>query len=1526
MKTSIFKSTLGSTWQRPLGLLLLGTLLCGAVSAHATTVNVLGGGAAAPFSGYKDGGTFNTARFNNPQGIALDPSGTRLFVADYTNNAIRLISSLGDNAASQTLSVYTNKDGINRPVSIIVDSQTNIYVLNAGTNVGGGNLLKFNGHYLLKFDYYKYLISSNSFRFTNATAMAMDGLTNIYITSQSNRVLRVNPAGTVTTVGVITNAGTFLRGVAVLENGNLALTDAGNNGIWLMNPYSINPSNNATKFTGFNGVGDLTGTPAFASFNRPENIAVAGKGVLIVADRMNHKVKQIDSAGNVTRVYGVRSNYWGAVAAPGKYDGTVNYEFENLDPVQAREPFGVAVGADGSVYATEDYYHIIRKASATGLTGPGALGTPPLINSPAGIALNNLGDTLYIADPTNNVVYKLNLGDNTTTTFLNSADGIYQPVDVAVDSANNLYVLNQGTGSTNGSVYVYDEFGNFLETYIGGLTLPTALNFDLLDRLYVASLGGQIQSFSGSSSNTIVTITTNANVKLQGIAVFDDGKIAVSDAGNHVIWLVNPVTQSYSRLSGAVGLAGSNFGTSTQNRLNTPQRMQFADGNKLVVADSGNNRLVIVQSNGSITNSLITTNGTLWFGRSSDPVSTSSALYVAMANPIGVAIGGGGVVYASEATFKDIRAVGNTGILPPPGPPAPPAAPTIGYVTFVDTGASSFTSKLIPVVSQTFNNDVTLAIFPATNGNLTYYTSGPNNVPDPTATNGTTPPPYADGLFPVSVTDLGLTRFPTTIIRAASVDSYGSSSAITLATFQFVTANPSIVGNNAAQFTVSSITTNAQMFYTTDGSDPTNAAVNGSIGPITSGSTLSLNIVSNTTFKIRAFRRPNFQDSGIVTAIFSPSNFVANTISFGFASGEASSDFVASPGQIFYAPVTLSLLPAAKMYSLQFNITATNLGAGPAVLPNSFSFTSMLKKPDPANQGVFLPIPPYAYAASGLFPAPNSSSLIYQGDWYQNLLNTNSGNNLLTVGWLERLTQTNLYNTKIQDLVTYSLAHDVLFSSAAGKVEVGGYSLFIPSTASPGQSYRIQIGRPSATADGIGAPGSDVFIAAPTNGSYGAGLPINAVKNITIGQRKYLVGDAYPFRWFNAGDFGDTNLNSVDLSQVFQSAVYGLNTPPTGSDFYDVMDSSGFTYVNNGNGYLEVNAAADQSLLYDGNDTTINQIAFGDGILDVSDVYVTYRRSLDPSLNWFRRFWTNGVRVAEIIPNVTPFAKTATAAATIKPKAATASTVTPRINFFAGDIIGSAGQTVQIPITAKILGNYPARVLMLNLTVQPLDGSPALTTQVQFTPTNTLGTPTQSGSIGNGNYSAAWLNSTIAGLSSNAYIGTLSVTIPATASSAAAYAIHFDHASASPNGLASFPKQTLTGLVTLSARTNSTYGDGIPDSWRLRWFGTANNFLSASNACPSGDGVSNYKKFVAGVDPNVAGNFPSVNPKAKANTGYASTIHWPTVSGKQYVIERSTDLFAGWSAISTNTGTGGDLEYNDANTGKVKFYRVRIQP
>jgi len=392
-----------------------------------------------------------------------------------------------------------------------------------------------------------------------------------------------------------------------------------------------------------------------------------------------------------------------------------------------------------------------------------------------------------------------------------------------------------------------------------------------------------------------------------------------------------------------------------------------------------------------------------------------------------------------------------------------------------------------------------------------------------------------------------------------------------------------------------------------------------------------------------------------------------------------------------------------------------------------------------------------------------------------------------------------------------------------------------------------------------------------------------------------------------------------------------LDTPPAGSDFFDAMDSCGGTYVDLGHGYLEFNSFISgtnaTAPLFNGDDTSINSIAFGDGVLDVCDVYATFRRSLDPSLTWFERYWNNGQRVAQVVPNLSANANVVMKSAAARPKVASVSSTNANVDFVAVDTSASAGATVQVPITAAVFGNYPLRVLMLNLTVTPLDGSPALTSPVEFTQTATsLGTPYTTSSDANGNFAAVWLNSTSSGLTGTAPIGYLTIAIPATANTNSAYAIHFDHASASPNGLATFPKQTLTGLVTLSSRTNSYYHDGIPDSWRLRWFGTIYNLLSASNACPSGDGINNWKKFVAGVDPNIANDFPSTKPTTPVPAGYTTAIHWPSVYGTQYVIQRSPSVFNGaWTAVSTNTGTGADMEFDDTTAGKALFYRVLIQ-
>ena len=154
----------------------------------------------------------------------------------------------------------------------------------------------------------------------------------------------------------------------------------------------------------------------------------------------------------------------------------------------------------------------------------------------------------------------LNLGNNVTTNWLGAGNGLSRPVDVAVDAGDNVYVLNRNERER--WVLAFDHFGNALGTVASGLSKPAAMKVDAYGSVFVAEQAGMIQQFSGGAYN-VIAVVTNAGVQLAGLALFDDGTVAVSDAGNHVIWQVDPVTRAVSLLSGAVGVPGSTLGAAS---------------------------------------------------------------------------------------------------------------------------------------------------------------------------------------------------------------------------------------------------------------------------------------------------------------------------------------------------------------------------------------------------------------------------------------------------------------------------------------------------------------------------------------------------------------------------------------------------------------------------------------------------------------------------------------------------------------------------------------------------------------------------------------------------------------------------------------------------------------------------------------------------------------------------------------------------------------------------------------------------
>src|SRR5262249_33072621 len=146
------------------------------------------------------------------------------------------------------------------------------------------------------------------------------------------------------------------------------------------------------------------------------------------------------------------------------------------------------------------------------------------------------------------------------------------------------------------------------------------------------------------------------------------------------------------------------------------------------------------------------------------------------------------------------------------GPPLPPVpAPQIGWVDFVIDAFGNIFTVLRTNQPFTFHNDVTIAIA-GTDGTETFFTSGPtpsnplgDTIPKPSPTSGSSPPFYRDGAI-LSLSDVPPTLVPPQpdlTIKAIGTQSGRANSPIVSARFQFRTATPNIIGDNAAQFTVS---------------------------------------------------------------------------------------------------------------------------------------------------------------------------------------------------------------------------------------------------------------------------------------------------------------------------------------------------------------------------------------------------------------------------------------------------------------------------------------------------------------------------------------------------------------------------------------------------------------------------------------------------------------------------------------------------------------------------------------------------
>jgi sugar lactone lactonase YvrE len=281
------------------------------VSADGTITTVAGNGN----SGYSgDGGPATSAQLWAPWGVAVDSQGN-LFIADDSNNRVRKVSAAGiiTTVAGTGVQGYSGDGGpatsaqLWAPLGVTVDGQGNLFIADAGNNMirkvsASGVITTVAGSVLVP-------------QLDSPMKVALDSQGNLFIADRgSNRIQKLSPDGTITTVAGMNDilgysgdggpgTSALLRypgGVAVDGQGNLLLSDTGNNRIRKVSPDGTITTVAGSGVQGYSGDG---GPATGAQLNGPDGLAVDSQGNLFIADSSNRRVRKraaASSAGSMS--------------------------------------------------------------------------------------------------------------------------------------------------------------------------------------------------------------------------------------------------------------------------------------------------------------------------------------------------------------------------------------------------------------------------------------------------------------------------------------------------------------------------------------------------------------------------------------------------------------------------------------------------------------------------------------------------------------------------------------------------------------------------------------------------------------------------------------------------------------------------------------------------------------------------------------------------------------------------------------------------------------------------------------------------------------------------------------------------------------------------------------------------------------------------------------------------------------------------------------------------------------------------
>jgi sugar lactone lactonase YvrE len=196
-------------------------------------------------------------------------------------------------------------------------------------------------------------------------------------------------------------------------------------------------------------------------------------------------------------------------------------------------------------------------------------------------------------------------------------------------------------------------------TVAGGLLYSNGIAADNMGNLYISDSGNNQLKQLGSAGTVTAVLAGTAAIQMnlpKNVAVDSGNNLFFSDEASHVVWRLSASGGiSVFAGNGSPGFGGDG-GPATQANLHSPGGLAVDATGNLYIADTGNQRLRVVNPNGTIR----TFAGTGAIGYTGDGGQASSASFQ---YPSGVAVDSAGYVFIADTFNNRIRQVAPNGTI-----------------------------------------------------------------------------------------------------------------------------------------------------------------------------------------------------------------------------------------------------------------------------------------------------------------------------------------------------------------------------------------------------------------------------------------------------------------------------------------------------------------------------------------------------------------------------------------------------------------------------------------------------------------------------------------------------------------------------------------------------------------------------------------------------------------------------------------------------------------------------------------------